>query len=160
MSERMKNFLKDLEKREIISNCANLKNFYDLKESERVIYIGIDCTAESLHVGHLFSIIQMIRFVKEGFRAIILLGGATSRIGDPSDKLKERPQLEKKKIEDFTKSIENQLKRILFREKIDIKDISSKKKLSPLENFYQDKELIEKIYEVLSIKREESKEAK
>src|SRR4051812_34343072 len=93
MTEKLVNFFQDLQKRGIIANSANLENFYQLKPNEKVIYLGIDCTAESLHIGHLFLLIQTIRFAHQGFQILLVLGGATSKIGDPSDKLKERPQL-------------------------------------------------------------------
>src|SRR5438128_1581983 len=98
MSTNLEIFFQDLQKRGIIADVANLENFYQLKPEEKVVYLGIDCTGESLHIGHLFSLIQTIRFAKEGFKILLVLGGATSKIGDPSDKLKERPQLEAKKL--------------------------------------------------------------
>ena len=55
MSANLKNFFQELQKRGIIANSANLEeNFYQLKPEEKVIYLGVDCTAESLHIGHLF----------------------------------------------------------------------------------------------------------
>jgi tyrosyl-tRNA synthetase len=101
MDSNLENFFQELQSRVIVSNYANLDNFYQLKPEEKVVYLGIDCTAESLHIGHLFLLIQTIRFAKEGFEILLVLGGATSKIGDPSDKLKERTQLETKKLENY-----------------------------------------------------------
>src|SRR5215213_4882602 len=105
MSASLKTFFQDLQNRGVIANHANLENFYQLEPEQKVIYLGIDCTAESLHIGHLFQLIQTIRFAKEGFTVLLVLGGATSKIGDPSDKLKERPQLASEKIDEYQKKI-------------------------------------------------------
>src|SRR5205809_4440325 len=109
MSANLKNFFQDLQKRGIVANYANLENFYQLKPEEKVIYLGIDCTGENLHIGHLFLLLQTVRFANEGFTVLLVLGGATSKIGDPSDKLKERSQLEDKKISQYYQAIKNQI---------------------------------------------------
>src|SRR3954454_7952700 len=114
MSTNLQNFLQDLQRRGVIAEVANPENFYQLEPSQKVIYLGIDCTAESLHIGHLFLLIQTIRFAKEGFQILLVLGGATSKIGDPSDKLKERSQLEVEKLNEYQKRIKEQLHKILI----------------------------------------------
>src|SRR3954451_14874217 len=101
-------FFQDLQKRGLIANFANLNNFYRLKSEEKVVYLGIDCTGERLHIGHLFLYFQTIRFAKEGFKVLLVLGGATSKIGDPSDKDKERPLLAEKDIENYQEKIKLQ----------------------------------------------------
>src|SRR4051794_25235066 len=154
MSTNPKTFFQDLKNRGIIAKDANLDNFCQLESTEKVIYLGIDCTAESLHIGHLFLLVQTIRFANEGFQILLVLGGATSRIGDPSDKLKERTQLETKKLEDYQKKLEEQLNRIL----IEPRKIE-KVEFAPLELFYADNpELLSNIYQVLEINKEDSKE--
>ena len=116
MSTNLQTFFQDLQKRGIIANKANLEeNFYQLKPEEKVIYLGIDCTGESLHIGHLFLLLQTIRFANEGFTVLLVLGRATSKIGDPSDKLKERPQLEDKKINQYYQAIKTQIIQIVIR---------------------------------------------
>src|SRR5256885_12396566 len=133
MAEDLKNFFLDLQQRGIVVNYANLENFYQLEPQQKVIYLGIDCTGERLHIGHLFSLIQTIRFAKEGFTILLVLGGATSKIGDPSDKLQERPQLTEEEIKKYELTLQNQLEKILIRsfqaKKIDF---------APLELFYAD----------------------
>jgi tyrosyl-tRNA synthetase len=154
MSANLKNFFQELQKRGIIANYANLDNFYQLKPAEKVIYLGIDCTGENLHIGHLFLYFQTIRFAKEGFKILLVLGGATSKIGDPSDKDKERPLLEEKQIENYQEKIKLQLERILIKPK-KIGEVD----FSPLEQFYSDNaELLKKIYEKLNISQTEQKE--
>ncbi|MCF6219909.1 MAG: tyrosine--tRNA ligase [Robiginitomaculum sp.] len=63
-------------------------------------YIGFDCTAPSLHVGSLVQIMMLRILQKSGGRPIVLLGGGTTKIGDPSDKDKSRPILTPEKIEE------------------------------------------------------------
>src|SRR3954449_7823096 len=115
MTTDLKDFFQDLQKRGVIANKANLEeNFYRLKPEEKVIYLGIDCTGERLHIGHLFLYFQTVRFAKEGFKILLVLGGATSKIGDPSDKDKERPLLEEKDIKNYQEKIKLQLEKILI----------------------------------------------
>jgi len=154
MSTSLENFFQDLQKRGLIANAANLENFCQLEPQQKVVYLGIDCTAESLHIGHLFLLLQTVRFAKQEFKIILLLGGATSKIGDPSDKLKERPQLETKKIENYQAAIKEQLERIINRsstiEKIDF---------APLELFFfNNTQLLKDIYKILEIDSEDSQE--
>src|SRR6185369_16836144 len=147
-------FFQDLQKRGLIANYANLDNFYQLKPEEKVVYLGIDCTAESLHIGHLFLLIQTIRFAHQGFQVLLVLGGATSKIGDPSDKLKERLQLEAEKLVNYQVKIKEQLQKILFAARQ-----IEKSSLAPLEQFYsEDPKLLDNIYRVLNINKENNKE--
>ncbi len=62
-------------------------------------YIGFDCTADSLHVGHLLSIMLLRLFQKHGHRPIVLVGGGTSKVGDPSGKDEARQLLPEQVIE-------------------------------------------------------------
>ena len=76
-------------------------------------YIGFDCTAESLHVGSLLQIMCLRLLQKYGHRPIVLLGGGTTRIGDPSGKDKTRKILDEKEIDKNIKNIEKILKNFL-----------------------------------------------
>jgi tyrosyl-tRNA synthetase len=62
-------------------------------------YIGFDCTADSLHVGHLLSIMLLRLFQKHGHRPIVLVGGGTTKVGDPSGKDEARQLLSEAAIE-------------------------------------------------------------
>ena len=73
-------------------------------------YIGFDPTADSLHIGSLVQIIILMHFQKHGHSPIILLGGATGMIGDPSGKYDERNLLDQDTLEKNCAGIENQLK--------------------------------------------------
>jgi tyrosyl-tRNA synthetase len=155
----LKNFFQNLQSREIISNAANLENFYQLTPAEKVIYLGIDCTAESLHIGHLFLFIQTIRFAKEGFIVLLVLGGATSKIGDPSDKLKERPQLKSEKLNQCYEKIKRQLTSLTTRPTIS--ETVKKVDFAPLESFYNDNpRLLSNIYKILEINEKNTTEKK
>ena len=86
-----------------------------------VAYIGFDCTAPSLHVGSLIQIMMLRWFQKSGHKPIVLLGGGTTRIGDPSGKDQSRPLLDKKLIE----KNKNELKKV-FSKYLDFNDGSNK----------------------------------
>ena len=157
MSVDLQTFFQDLQKRGIVANSANLKkNFYQLNPEEKIVYLGVDCTAESLHIGHLFLYFQTVRFAHTGFKIILVLGGATSKIGDPSDKLKERPQLEIKDIKKYQTQIMTQLERILIKpKKFPTADFA------PLELFYANHpKLLNDIYRILKVNSSESPEKK
>ena len=76
-------------------------------------YIGFDPSADSLHIGSLVQIMVLIHFQRAGHRPIILLGGATGMIGDPSGKSDERNLLSKEILERNTNSIKKQLEKYL-----------------------------------------------
>ena len=76
-------------------------------------YIGFDPTADSLHIGSLVQIIILMHFQKFGHRPIVLVGGATGMIGDPSGKSNERNLLSKKELDKNIKGIHNQLSKFL-----------------------------------------------
>ena len=88
-------FLNILEKRGFLhqlTDDAKLDDF--LCKDKCVAYIGFDCTASSLHVGSLIQIMMLRWFQKCGHQPIVLLGGGTTKIGDPSGKDSARPVLE------------------------------------------------------------------
>ena len=76
-------------------------------------YIGFDCTAPSLHVGSLMQIMILRLMQKHGHKPIVLLGGGTTLIGDPSGKDTTRKILDHKIIQDNIKSIKKVFKKIL-----------------------------------------------
>ena len=84
--------LNNLQARGFINDCTDLVGLDDLlKRSKVTCYIGYDATASSLHVGHLMNIMMLRWFQKDGHRVITLLGGGTTKIGDPSFRKTERP---------------------------------------------------------------------
>ena len=83
--------LKDLQWRGLLNDCTDLENLDQLLEAEKIsLYCGVDPTGDSLHVGHLLPQLVLRRFQNAGHRPIILVGGATGSIGDPSGKKQER----------------------------------------------------------------------
>ncbi len=110
----MNDFLKEFKDRGYFYQCTDEKAL-SKKLSEKSIrgYIGFDCTAQSLHVGSLLQIMCLRLMQKHGHRPIVLLGGGTTRIGDPSGKDKTRKILDEIEIEKNIKSIEKILKKFL-----------------------------------------------
>ena len=96
----MKNgLLQELEARGFINQSSNLDGLNDALNAGRVVgYWGTDPTGDSLHVGHLASLMLMRWFQKYGHKPILLVGGATGRIGDPSGRDKGRPMLTDEQI--------------------------------------------------------------
>jgi len=110
----MNEFLKEFKDRGYFYQCTDEKALSKKLNEESVKgYIGFDCTAQSLHVGSLLQIMCLRLMQKHGHKPIVLLGGGTTRIGDPSGKDKTRKILEENEIEKNIKSIENILKKFL-----------------------------------------------
>jgi tyrosyl-tRNA synthetase len=83
-----KDFIFEIKKRGYFNNCTNIDSLTNLMEAGEPItaYIGFDCTARSLHVGSLSQIMLLRLLQKHGHKPIILMGGGTTKIGDPSGK--------------------------------------------------------------------------
>jgi len=114
----MNKFLKEFKDRGFFYQCTGEDELSKLLDKEKInAYIGFDCTADSLHVGSLLQIMCLRLLQKHGHRPIVLLGGGTTRIGDPSGKDKTRIILSEEVIEKNIKNIESILKKFL-----DIKD--------------------------------------
>ena len=110
----MNNFLKEFKDRGFFYQCTGEENLSQLLDKEKIsAYIGFDCTAESLHVGSLLQIMCLRLLQKHGHRPIVLLGGGTTRIGDPSGKDKTRTILSEEEIEKNINNIEKILKNFL-----------------------------------------------
>ena len=110
----MNEFLKEFKERGYFYQCTDEKELSDKLSSQKIKgYIGFDCTAQSLHVGSLLQIMCLRLLQKHGHRPIVLLGGGTTRIGDPSGKDNTRKILEEKEIENNILSIELILKKFL-----------------------------------------------
>lgn len=110
----MNKFLKEFKDRGFFYQCTNEEELSKLLDKESIkAYIGFDCTAESLHVGSLLQIMCLRLLQKNGHRPIVLLGGGTTRIGDPSGKDKTRKILDEEEIEKNIKNIQNILKKFL-----------------------------------------------
>ena len=110
----MNKFLKEFKARGFFYQCTNEEDLSKLLDKKKIkAYIGFDCTAESLHVGSLLQIMCLKLLQNHGHQPIVLLGGGTTRIGDPSGKDKTRKILSEKEIEKNSKNIKKILKKFL-----------------------------------------------
>ncbi len=110
----MNKFLTEFKERGFFYQCTGEENLSQLLDKQKInAYIGFDCTAESLHVGSLLQIMCLRLLQKHGHRPIVLLGGGTTRIGDPSGKDKTRTILTEDEIEKNINNIEKILKNFL-----------------------------------------------
>ena len=111
----MKNtFLKEMVERGYLNQCTDLDKLTEITSKKSINgYIGFDCTASSLHVGSLLQIMILKLMQKYGHRPIVLLGGGTTLIGDPSGKDSTRKILDKDEIKNNIQSIKKVFKKIL-----------------------------------------------
>src|SRR5680860_1386914 len=94
MSTVTSDFLHELKTRGYIHQCTDETELDKLARSETITgYIGFDCTAPSLHVGNLVSIMLLRKLQQTGHRPIVLIGGGTTKVGDPSGKDEARKLL-------------------------------------------------------------------
>jgi len=100
MAQYQSKLMQTLTERGFLYQCTN-EDALDKEAASSAItgYIGFDCTAPSLHVGSLVQIMMLRHLQRSGGRPIVLLGGGTTKIGDPSDKDKSRPILTPELIE-------------------------------------------------------------
>ena len=111
----MKNkFIIEMQSRGYLHQCTDLGKLEEICNKKSIsAYIGFDCTASSLHVGSLLQIMILKLMQKHGHRPIVLLGGGTTLIGDPSGKDSTRKILNQSEINKNIKSIKNVFNKIL-----------------------------------------------
>lgn len=102
------NILNELKERGILKNISSEEKFNSLEKGAKV-YIGFDPTAQSLHLGNYIQIKTLQRFKQAGFTPIMVVGGATGMIGDPSGRNTERNLLDSKTLENNKEKIRKQL---------------------------------------------------
>ena len=109
------NALKLLEERVYIEQLTHPKEMYELFDKKESVpfYIGIDPTADSLHVGHFVSLMVASHLQKCGHKPIILVGGGTASIGDPSGKTDMRKMLSREQIDANVASIKKQVEKFV-----------------------------------------------
>lgn len=83
-----------------------------LNEESVSLYVGVDPTADSMHIGHIVPLLTLRRFQQAGHRPILLVGGATGMIGDPSGRSSERNLLDTAQIEKNVAGLKGQMERI------------------------------------------------
>ncbi len=105
-----KNIYEVLKERDMIKQIAFEEEFKEMVTKEKThVYLGIDPTADSIHIGHFIPLMMMSYFQKCGHTPIILVGGGTAMIGDPSGKSDMRQMLTK---EDISKNVDNIIKQV------------------------------------------------
>ena len=99
MSKHNSDFMRELEIRGYIHQCTDYEKLDKLADSKTITaYIGFDCTASSLHVGNLIGIMMLRKLQQCGNKPIVLMGGGTTKVGDPSGKDESRQLLTDAKI--------------------------------------------------------------
>ncbi|MDN3018208.1 tyrosine--tRNA ligase [Paenibacillus sp. BSR1-1] len=105
--------LQDLAWRGIIYQQTDEEGLKDTISKEKIsLYCGVDPTADSMHIGHLLPFLTLRRFQQHGHRPIVLVGGATGLIGDPSGKSEERKLLTLETVQNNVNGIKKQLQSI------------------------------------------------
>ena len=109
----MSNLLEELKYRDLVYQQTDEEGIKKLLETESVsIYCGTDPTGDSLHVGHLLPFLTLKRFAKYGHKPVVLVGGGTGIIGDPSGRSEERQLQSLETIAENAKKLESQLRNI------------------------------------------------
>lgn len=108
----IKNFIEELQWRGMIHDITPGTE-EQLQQEMTTAYVGIDPTADSLHIGHLVSVMMLKHFQLAGHKPIVLVGGATGMIGDPSMKSAERNLLDEQTLEYNVDCLKSQLSRFL-----------------------------------------------
>lgn len=110
----MENVIDILNKRNYIEQITHPEELKELLGKEKIsFYIGIDPTADSLHVGHFVSLMVASHMQKAGHRPIILVGGGTATIGDPSGKTDMRKMLSREEIDHNVACIKKQVEKFV-----------------------------------------------
>jgi len=110
----MQDILTELQKRGYVEQTTHEKEMKELLQKESVrFYIGIDPTADSLHIGHFVALMVASRLQKAGHRPIILMGGGTATIGDPSGKTDMRKMMTRETIDNNVACIKKQAERFV-----------------------------------------------
>ncbi|MCS6961690.1 MAG: tyrosine--tRNA ligase [Deltaproteobacteria bacterium] len=102
----------ELSWRGLIHDSTNIDELRNFLSESRPVYSGFDPTAPSLQLGNLVALMTLVRFCKFGHKVIILIGGGTGLIGDPSGKTSERQLLSESAVNDNVKAITHQIKMI------------------------------------------------
>ena len=111
MQNLMSSFLREFEERGFLAQATDIEQIDKLENI--TAYIGFDCTAKSLHIGSLMQIMILRMLLRQGYNAIILLGGGTTKIGDPSGKDDARQILSESQIADNLAGIKKTLEKFI-----------------------------------------------
>lgn len=113
----MLNIIDELEWRGAINQQTDAEGLRELTESKAVsLYCGVDPTGDSMHIGHLIPFMMLRRFQLAGHRPVILIGGATGTIGDPSGRQSERTLQTMEQVEENVAALTAQMKKLFIAE--------------------------------------------
>lgn len=109
------NIIDELEWRDAINQQTDAEGLRELTESKSVsLYCGVDPTGDSMHIGHLIPFMMLKRFQLAGHRPVILIGGATGTIGDPSGRQSERSLQTMEQVQENVEALSAQMKRLFI----------------------------------------------
>jgi len=108
-----KNTLDVLTERGFVEQVTNREGLHELLQKPATCYIGFDPTADSLHVGSLVPIMALVHMQRSGHRPIVLVGGGTGMVGDPSGRTEMRQLLTEEQIDHNVRALKDQLSRFL-----------------------------------------------
>ena len=109
----MANVLDIFDERGFLEQVTDYDQVRELLDSPTTCYIGFDPTAKSLHVGSLLPIMSLVHMQENGHRPIVVIGGGTALVGDPSGKTEMRPVMTREEIDRNAEGIKKQLSRFL-----------------------------------------------
>jgi len=107
------NVLDIFDERGFLEQVTDYDQVRELLDSSTTCYIGFDPTARSLHVGSLLPIMSLVHMQENGHRPIVVIGGGTALVGDPSGKTEARPVMTREEIDRNAQGIKKQLSRFL-----------------------------------------------
>lgn len=129
----MNKALKILQERGFIQQCTDLQTLSDRMDKGQIaFYTGTDPTGPSLHIGHMVPIFALKHLCREGHKGIVLVGGGTSRIGDPSGKTEMRKMLSYDELDKNAVSIQNQIEKFLAEDIKNVRFVNNKDWLADL----------------------------
>ena len=129
----MNKALKILQERGFIQQCTDLQALSDRMDKGQIaFYTGIDPTGSSLHIGHMVPIFALKHLCREGHKGVVLVGGGTSRIGDPSGKTEMRKMLSYDELDKNAASIQKQIEKFLAEDIGNVRFVNNKDWLADL----------------------------
>ena len=129
----MNKALKILQERGFIQQCTDLKALSDRMDKGQIaFYTGTDPTGPRLHIGHFVPIFALKLLCREGHKGAVLVGGGTSRIGDPSGKTEMRKMLSYDELDKNAASIQKQIEKFLAEDIKNVRFVNNKDWLADL----------------------------
>ncbi|OCS89692.1 tyrosine--tRNA ligase [Caryophanon latum] len=109
----MNELLQDLNWRGLLYQQTDAEGMEKLLDAEKVsLYVGVDPTADSMHIGHIVPLLTLRRFQKAGHKPVLLVGGATGTVGDPSGRSEERQLQTMEQVEANVRGLKAQMERL------------------------------------------------